>query len=99
MIGDSALKREPGDGNDHATFDTSLLRIPKRPAWNKEMSKEQLDANEKRSFLEWRRQLSLFEESLPTSSSSIMASSSTGASASLTSQQITMTPYERNLEV
>ncbi|XP_073270502.1 GTPase LSG1-2-like [Primulina huaijiensis] len=40
----------------------SSLRIPRRPRWNAKMSVEELDANEKRVFLEWRRSLARLEE-------------------------------------
>ncbi len=33
------------------------LRVPRRPAWTKAMSAEELDRQEKASFLEWRRGL------------------------------------------
>ena len=33
------------------------LRVPRRPPWTKEMHMSQLDAQEKRAFLEWRRGL------------------------------------------
>ena len=38
------------------------LRIPRRPAWNKSTTKEELDALEKVEFLEWRRDLADLEE-------------------------------------
>lgn len=41
---------------------TSSLRVPRRPAWNDRMSVEELDANENRAFLEWRRGLAKLEE-------------------------------------
>ncbi|KZV21351.1 large subunit GTPase 1 [Dorcoceras hygrometricum] len=40
----------------------SSLRIPRRPPWNAKMSVAELDANEKRAFLEWRRSLARLEE-------------------------------------
>ena len=33
------------------------LRVPRRPAWNKTMTTEELDKNEKTAFLAWRRGL------------------------------------------
>ncbi|GIQ85049.1 hypothetical protein KIPB_006659, partial [Kipferlia bialata] len=38
-----------------------LLRIPRRPLWSKEMSKEEIDSRERSAFLEWRRSLSTLE--------------------------------------
>lgn len=40
----------------------SSLRVPRRPPWHAKMSVEELDANEKRAFLEWRRSLARLEE-------------------------------------
>ncbi|KAL4611251.1 hypothetical protein ACB092_08G109700 [Castanea dentata] len=40
----------------------SSLRVPRRPPWTAEMSVEQLDANERQSFLSWRRSLARLEE-------------------------------------
>ncbi|EDO40984.1 predicted protein [Nematostella vectensis] len=39
-----------------------LLRIPRRPEWNKSMSAEELDLKERDSFVEWRRQLAILQE-------------------------------------
>ena len=38
------------------------LRIPRKPHWTKEMSKEELHQNENNSFVEWRKQLAKIEE-------------------------------------
>ncbi|UJR33522.1 hypothetical protein I4U23_020967 [Adineta vaga] len=38
------------------------LSIPRRPAWTSEMSAEQIDQQERTSFLEWRRKLALLQE-------------------------------------
>jgi len=40
----------------------NLLKIPRRPKWTKETTLEELNANESKSFLEWRRDLSLLQE-------------------------------------
>lgn len=40
----------------------SSLRIPRRPPWNAKMSVEELDTNERQSFLAWRRSLARLEE-------------------------------------
>lgn len=40
----------------------SALKIPRRPAWTAEMTKEQLLDIENKSFLEWRRDLATLEE-------------------------------------
>ncbi|KAL2932828.1 GTPase LSG1-2 [Bienertia sinuspersici] len=38
------------------------LRVPRRPPWNTEMTADELDINEKQSFLAWRRGLAKLEE-------------------------------------
>ncbi|XP_044266555.1 large subunit GTPase 1 homolog [Tribolium madens] len=38
------------------------LRIPRRPPWNANMSKEELDQNEKEYFLQWRKGLAKLQE-------------------------------------
>uniref|UniRef100_A0A7N1A4J1 CP-type G domain-containing protein n=1 Tax=Kalanchoe fedtschenkoi TaxID=63787 RepID=A0A7N1A4J1_KALFE len=40
----------------------SSLRVPRRPAWHAKMSADELDANERQSFLVWRRNLASLEE-------------------------------------
>ncbi|XP_062204190.1 GTPase LSG1-2-like [Phragmites australis] len=40
----------------------SSLRVPRRPPWNTQMTVEELDANERRAFLVWRRNLARLEE-------------------------------------
>lgn len=55
----------------------SMLRLPRRPLWDSETSAPELDRLEKQHFLDWRRQLALFQESF----------------------NVTLTPYEKNLEM
>ncbi|KAI4984675.1 hypothetical protein ZWY2020_017305 [Hordeum vulgare] len=38
------------------------LRVPRRPPWTAQMTTEELDTNEKRAFLEWRRNLARLQE-------------------------------------
>ncbi|KAJ0250703.1 GTPase LSG1-2 [Hirschfeldia incana] len=40
----------------------SSLQVPRRPSWTPDMSVEELDANEKQAFLNWRRMLVRLEE-------------------------------------
>ncbi|KAG8092826.1 hypothetical protein GUJ93_ZPchr0012g20709 [Zizania palustris] len=40
----------------------SSLRVPRRPPWNARMTVEELDENERRAFLVWRRNLARLEE-------------------------------------
>ncbi len=39
-----------------------MMRVPRRPAWTKETTREELEKNEKAAFLEWRRKLAELEE-------------------------------------
>lgn len=39
------------------------IRIPRRPAWDFNMDADELQRRERESFLEWRRQLAVYEES------------------------------------
>ncbi len=54
------------------------LRIPRRPKWTVETSKEQLESSETRAFLEWRAAIAKLEED---------------------EKALTVTPFEKNLEV
>ncbi|KAL5575988.1 hypothetical protein UlMin_017687 [Ulmus minor] len=40
----------------------SSLRVPRRPKWDLGMSVEELDSNERRAFLLWRRSLAILEQ-------------------------------------
>lgn len=40
---------------DDPDFDFEHMNVPRRPAWSPEMSGEELDLLERKSFLEWRR--------------------------------------------
>lgn len=46
-------------------YDFEHLRIPRKPAWTREMSTEDLDRNERDAFLEWRREIATIESSRP----------------------------------
>jgi hypothetical protein len=41
------------------------LRVPRRPPWTKDMNTSQLEAQEKRAFLDWRRGLAEYARRLP----------------------------------
>lgn len=53
------------------------LTVPRRPKWDESTTREQLDALERESFMDWRRGLAELQES----------------------NDLLMTPFERNLEV
>ncbi|KAJ1428875.1 hypothetical protein B484DRAFT_449656 [Ochromonadaceae sp. CCMP2298] len=44
-----------------SAFDAEQLSIPRKPAWNREMTAEDVDRNEKGAFLRWRREIDLIE--------------------------------------
>ncbi|ABP01001.1 predicted protein, partial [Ostreococcus lucimarinus CCE9901] len=44
------------------TLHKDALSVPRRPAWTHEMRAEEVDENERRGFLEWRRALAAVEE-------------------------------------
>lgn len=44
------------------TLHRDALSVPRRPAWTHDTTSEELDANERRAFLEWRRALAEVEE-------------------------------------
>jgi large subunit GTPase 1 len=66
-----------------AKFDFKELSVPRRPKWDKNTTPQELDRNEKESFLNWRRKIAVYEEE-------IAASSAT---------RVTVTPFEKNIEV
>ncbi len=43
-------------------FDYKHIKIPRKPAWNRDMTAEEVDRNEKNAFLEWRRDIAALEE-------------------------------------
>ena len=40
----------------------TLLKIPRRPAWNVEMSGQEINTQENIAFLQWRRDIATIEE-------------------------------------
>ena len=86
--------RGKGDGNiegynynasgiQAAKFDFKELSVPRRPKWDKTTTPEELDRNERESFLDWRRKIAVYEEEIAASSA----------------QRVTVTPFEKNIEV
>jgi large subunit GTPase 1 len=88
---------EKGDGNideyaydaagvahDHsAKFDFKELSVPRRPPWDETTTPAELDRNERESFLNWRRKIAAYEDTIAASSAS----------------RVTVTPFEKNIEV
>ena len=46
-------------------FDYEHLKIPRKPAWNRSMTAEQVERNERDAFLEWRREIATMEAAQP----------------------------------
>jgi hypothetical protein len=46
-------------------FDYEHLRIPRKPAWTRDMTAEQVERNERDAFLEWRREIATMEAAHP----------------------------------
>jgi hypothetical protein len=40
-------------------FDYKHLKIPRKPAWTREMTAEEIDRQEKEAFLLWRREIAV----------------------------------------
>ena len=77
------------------TFNFRELAVPRRPKWDHTTTPEQLDQYEKEAFLNWRRAIAMKEEQIMSS----LKSSSTGGSASSNSMNISVTPFEKNIQV
>jgi len=83
-----------GDGVDASPFAFKELSVPRRPAWDSTTTPSELDRNERRSFLEWRRGIAAKEEELYKS-----AAGRSRRSGAPSSSSVTVTPFEKNLEV
>ena len=59
ILGDEATREEVERAK---LTHENAARIPRRPAWTTETSRDALDQNEKNAFLEWRRTLAEIEE-------------------------------------
>lgn len=46
-------------------FDYEHLKIPRKPAWSRDMTAEQVERNERDAFLEWRREIATMESAHP----------------------------------
>ncbi|KAJ9542750.1 hypothetical protein OSB04_029256 [Centaurea solstitialis] len=66
LVGATKSDMTPEERRRHQKEEEALhassLSVPRRPTWNAKMSVEELDANERRSFLVWRRNLARLEE-------------------------------------
>ncbi|KAM0037832.1 putative GTP-binding protein, orthogonal bundle domain superfamily [Helianthus debilis subsp. tardiflorus] len=65
-LGSSTSELTPHERRENQKKEEALhassLSVPRRPAWNANMTVEELDSNERRAFLVWRRSLARLEE-------------------------------------
>lgn len=67
----AAVTRFVGNTPVDTSFVFKELSVPRRPAWDETTTKQQLDDQEKQSFLEWRRAIAQREEQLLETSASV----------------------------
>ena len=86
-----------------SSFVFQELSVPRRPAWTKETTPQELDIMERESFLEWRRGIALKEEQIM-----IMQTRGGKGGKSLSKDQqdfssnimqLGVTPFEKNIEI
>jgi len=77
--------------SNQSDFHFQELSVPRRPAWDEDTTPEELHSSENESFLEWRRGIAHYEESLLSQTDSMGNNSMTTAT--------TATPFEKNLNV
>jgi large subunit GTPase 1 len=93
-IGDYSKQKDNGGMNaKDLQFDFTELSVPRRPKWDASTTPEELDKSEKEAFLSWRRRIAQFEEQV-----SILSSSNSSSSSSQFSN-VTVTPFEKNIQV
>mmetsp|Transcript_6170 Transcript_6170/g.9347 ORF Transcript_6170/g.9347 Transcript_6170/m.9347 type:complete len:790 (-) Transcript_6170:30-2399(-) len=78
--------------SNKSAFEFRELSVPRRPKWDHTTTPEQLDQNEKDAFLQWRRAIAMKEEQ-------ILASQSQMSTSSSSNQNVSVTPFEKNLQV
>lgn len=67
----AAITTFVGTPDTTSSFVFKELSVPRRPAWDSTTTKQQLDDQEKQSFLEWRRAIAQREEQLLETSASV----------------------------
>mmetsp|Transcript_49236 Transcript_49236/g.73247 ORF Transcript_49236/g.73247 Transcript_49236/m.73247 type:complete len:692 (-) Transcript_49236:362-2437(-) len=91
-VGEDA-NRAGGGGKNASFADDGFqfreLSVPRRPKWDESTTPEELERMEKESFVEWRRNIAVQEERLANGNDS----SSRGV------PRVTVTPFEKNLQV
>lgn len=78
---------------DVSAFVFTELSVPRRPAWQSSTTKEELEAQERAAFLEWRRGVAYQEQRL------MQYNSNNDTNNSATTTTIAATPFEKNLQV
>ena len=73
------------------------LSVPRRPPWTSDMSREELEQQEKMAFLEWRRKIAQYESLLLSQSSTVTTTSSSSNNQNTTTTATT--PFEKNIHV
>ena len=71
------------------SFEFKELSVPRRPAWNAQMSKDELETQECHAFLDWRRAIAAKEEQLLRLQ----------LQQNQNQTKVSVTPFEKNLEV
>lgn len=95
-VDDNYRQQQQRTSNNHqAAFEFRELAVPRRPKWDKTTTPEQLDQNEKDAFLQWRRAIAIKEEQIVAS----QARSSISTSNTASNQNVSVTPFEKNLQV
>jgi len=64
ILTSEAVTKQRPEG-DHALFEYEDIPIPRRPHWDEDTTHEMLDRAERETFMAWRRDLAIMEESLP----------------------------------
>jgi large subunit GTPase 1 len=74
------------------SFAFTELSVPRRPKWDSTTTPQQLEVNERESFLQWRRSIAQQEEKLFTLEQTTVTTGSIN-------HRIAATPFEKNLQV
>jgi hypothetical protein len=77
-------------------YDYEHLKIPRKPAWKREMTAEEIDMRERDAFLLWRREIAV---SCSLTDSTLSPGSISSQSMENTEADIRATPFEKNIEV
>ena len=84
-------------GGPPSSFVFQELSVPRRPAWTKETTPQELDIMERESFLEWRRGIAIKEEQIMMMQT--RGSSNKKGDFSSNIMQLGVTPFEKNIEI